>query len=262
SGDEHQYGSRVERGDHAGHLHTRQSGHVDVGEHGVHGGKPTLFAHPNPLVVGTEETQCLRGVDGGEHLTDVRVRLQAVPQLGKPGRLVVDGQDEQLRCVIRSTHSETHPAACKGRCPLRCRANRTSPGGSRVMGVDHSPKRDHSERWCTASNTAAAGEPTPNFASSGFFGSATTISASGYRCFTMSRRLPRPSTSPSSRAFGPSHTSPLNSSSDSASRDPRRCFTHSTNRSCNWVCSLFSHSTSSGFSGLNGSSRDLASPEV
>src|SRR5699024_8178930 len=75
------------------------------------------------------------------------------------------------------------------------------------------PNRDQSVRCSIASTNDDAGAPTPSRASSGFFGSATTTSASVNRSARTSRTLPTPSTSPSSAARLPSHTSPSQSCS-------------------------------------------------
>ena len=65
---------------------------------------------------------------------------------------------------------------------------------------------------------------------------------------------------PARRACAPVHTSPVNRSVSVLSRSPRRLRTQSANIVCSWSCSPRSQSTSSGFSGRNGSSRDLDLP--
>ena len=74
------------------------------------------------------------------------------------------------------------------------------------------------------------------------------------------RAVPRPSTRPSPTACAPVHTSPVNRSVPPLSRSPRRLRTQSANIVCSSSCSPRSQSTSSGFSGRNGSSRDLDVP--
>ena len=67
---------------------------------------------------------------------------------------------------------------------------------------------------------AAGAAPMPNRASSGRRPSIGTSSASGKRSVSTARAVPSPSTSPSSAARAPVHTSPLNSSTSDASRPP------------------------------------------